>query len=909
MILPDNYSSDQPLAINITSQMLYYESKQPGKVIFDSLKTNSQNFKPLKSFLESDTIAESYWTKFVIRGISQPTKLYLGTNSPVTHYFIYQDDNLVQSDKVGTHLPNRSPLFDIVANPFVPVNLAAGLEFQVYMKRERPRLGMWGNNQTWRLNNVLLNKLSILQFQLRKLYEILPVVFILLTVFIYHLVLYFGSQEKNYLYLGLASLASLLLVCSDNDLIVQTFSISNTGHFNDYFVLLFYAFTTIMAPFTLSYLKISISSFPGKAIYRYYLFYLVFWSCCFILQIANKDLFHSMSKTIIWIGYRIMLIGNILLLGAGILSLQKRETNALYFVAGFGTVFIGYIGTIFFSLNYIYIANHNLPTAVGYILLSFGLARQIKTLQDGRSNAEKQKALSEQLREVEMNEKEKLKQLDYFKTKLYTNITHEFRTPLTVISGIADQIRNQPEEKALIQRNSQQLLDLVNQMLELNKIDSGQMKPLWVHSDIIPLIRYLAESYIHLAKSKNIGFNLQLLEESIWMDNDPYMIERILNNLISNAIKFTPVNGVINLRVAKDSSQENCLISIQDSGKGIAPDQIDHIFDRFYQVDNSTTRHGEGTGIGLALVQELVEIMKGQISVQSTINQGSLFTISMRILQQAEIVNWTPETGKSQIENFIESSSSLDRADNEIPKVLLIEDHSDVRYYLSKLLTAHFELMEADNGKSGLSLAFDEIPDLIISDIMMPQMDGFSLCQHIKNDKRTSHIPVILLTAKSTQDDRLKGLEEGADAYLTKPFDKRELLIRIDKLLESRNKLRIYYQRFQMLPQEKVQENSFLEKIRMHIEENFSNEHYQIEDLASSINLSRTQVYRKLKALTGKSFTDIVKEMKIHQAKELLSKTEKSVSEIAYELGFKDASYFSKVFKEIEGRTPSQFKA
>jgi len=242
-------------------------------------------------------------------------------------------------------------------------------------------------------------------------------------------------------------------------------------------------------------------------------------------------------------------------------------------------------------------------------------------------------------------------------------------------------------------------------------------------------------------------------------------------------------------------------------------------------------------------------------------------------------------------------------------KILIIEDHADVRHYLHTLLTDQYQLMEANNGRLGLSKAFSEIPDIIISDIMMPELDGLEVCQQLKSDARTSHIPIILLTAKSTQDDRLQGLMDGADAFLIKPFDKRELFIRINKLLENQEKLRTHFQKFQMLPQEEVLENKFLDLVRATIELNLSNSNFQIDDLAGTLCISRTQLYRKLKALTGQTYSDLVKTMKVHRAQELLKKTDKSIGEIAVEVGFKDGSYFGKVFKKEIGMSAGEYRS
>ena len=761
------------------------------------------------------------------------------------------------------------------------------------------------------INGIIFSVSEIQSYLVYKRWKDGLVIGLMLTIFFYHFILFVFNRLKVYLYLAISALLYTLIASFYNgtyfeilDIPTSTLSygIINCSIFGIWF---------FMVLLTDIYLELK-KYLPNwrKVLFAINITNLVLEIIDVIAQVALGDQFiESAIWPITFFSHTFFtVLAPLSLIVSGILALLKKQQNAKFFMIAFLLLFGGGILVVIDEFQPINIHYHaDIPAVVAFLFLSFGLARQFKNLQNERSEAEKQKALSDQMHELQKKEAERLKEIDQFKTQLYTNITHEFRTPLTVISGIADQIVNQPEEKDLILRNSRELLDLVNQMLDLNKIDSGHLKPAWIQTDIISLIKYLSESYHQVAQRQNKQFNQQILEESVWLDTDPSMLERILNNLVHNAIKYTSAGGHINLRVCTDHTQNICQISIQDNGRGIAEDQLDKIFDRFYQVDHTTTRQGEGTGIGLALVKELTNMLGGQISVTSELNQGSKFTVSLPITQGAEIISWTPRHKQPALQ--VDNQPLLtENPRNGLSRILIVEDHADVRTYLKKLLREDYQLLESENGKSGLSLAYDTIPDLIISDIMMPQLDGIAFCQKVKNDPRTSHIPVILLTAKSTQDDRIQGLQKGADAYLTKPFDKRELFTRIEKLLESREKLRNHYQQFQMLPKEQVKENSFLEKIRQHVEDNFPNESYQIEDLATHLHLSRTQVYRKLKALTGNSFTDIVKQMKMHRAKELLSKTDKSVAEIAYELGFSDASYFSKVFKEIEGSSPTEYR-
>ncbi len=481
----------------------------------------------------------------------------------------------------------------------------------------------------------------------------------------------------------------------------------------------------------------------------------------------------------------------------------------------------------------------------------------------------------------------------------YTSITHEFKTPLTIILGVADNLSSS-EAILTIKNNANKLLSLINQLLQLSKNSIGTPKQEVKKINFHRLLLLLVDSYRGTATYKNIKLSLRSKIKNIYIAADEDMLKYILSNLIKNALDFTPKMGYVNVSLMQKRPNSVSII-IEDNGIGIHPEDLPHIFEKFYKGRNS---FDYGSGIGLAMVDAYTTALGGTISVSSKLNQGSTFTVDF------PTVNVEP-VPQVLVDESQESSAELQLpVSNKVgaQRILVVEDNVEIAKLYFEILEPKFNVFCAPDGEVGLQMAYEEIPDLIISDIMMPEMDGFELCQAIKKDQRTSHIPVILLTAKSDQEDRLEGLKGGADAYLVKPFDKRELFIRIDKLLESREKLREHYQQFQMLPQEAVEENKFLHRIRTVIESNLGNEQFQIEDLAKEIHLSRTQIYRKLKALTGKTFVEILKEMKMHRAKELLTKTDKAIGEIALELGFSDPSYFSKVFKGVVGKAPSEMR-
>lgn len=519
--------------------------------------------------------------------------------------------------------------------------------------------------------------------------------------------------------------------------------------------------------------------------------------------------------------------------------------------------------------------------------------------------------------QLEQREAERLKELDAVKTSLYTNITHEFRTPLTVILGASDQIRTEPDKwvisgTEMIKRNGKQLLDLVNQMLDLRKLETGKMPTNWIQGNIVEYLRYIFDSFHSLAASKNIELIFLAKKESLVMDYDPDKLLLIINNLLSNAIKFTPKDGNVYLEVDQQPADETMLkIEIKDTGIGIEEEKLPLIFERFYQVDDSITKIVEGTGIGLALVRELVKLLHGTLAVESETGKGTAFSIQLPIYNKAQLAD----------EIFITSIDSPESGDDENtaigdhlnpegkPVVLLIEDNGDVVYYLRACLDGHFAIIVANNGEEGIQKAFAAVPDAIICDVMMPLKDGFEVCATLKEDERTSHIPIILLTAKADVESRIQGLKRGADEYLAKPFDKEELLVRVTNLIELRNKLQMRYAQLPQLPlpagDEGLQkEDKFVQRAMEIMAQNYTEAEFKVPQFCRAMGLQRTQLHNKFKALTGRSTTQFINQYRVHQAKHLLEQTDMNVSEVAYAVGYNDRDYFSERYLEEFGERP-----
>ena len=524
-----------------------------------------------------------------------------------------------------------------------------------------------------------------------------------------------------------------------------------------------------------------------------------------------------------------------------------------------------------------------------------------------------------------IREAEKVASLNQAKTRLYTNITHEFRTPLTVILGMTNRletylqsVKGNKEQGTIdiINRNSHQLLGLINQMLDLSKLESKTMPLHMEQGDIVSYLKYLFQSFESLAKTKNIQMHFLQEMESCIMDFDPEKMRMLLSNLLSNAIKYNNAGGAVTLTLQQTKAQ-HLQIVIKDTGIGISEENVPYIFDRFYQTDNSASRGAEGTGIGLALTKELVELLGGTISVTSIIHESTCFSVLLPITKNAQSIE-NSRLLEEQIDHkkeraakqTIESLSSNDHSDGEQYKVLIVEDNTDVAMYLKDCLKADYHLYFAKNGQEGIDQALELIPDIIISDVMMPLKNGFEVCQVLKKAEETSHIPIILLTAKATMEDKIAGLEYGADAYLTKPFYPKELDVRLAKLIENRKHLQAKYSQGTLIakPTPKTEE-VFLQKIQGIILENLDQSNWGSNDLPAALGTSRTQLHLKIKALTGVSIAKYINKIRLQEALKLLGTSDLTIAEIAYTLGYSSPEYFARVFSKAFGHSPTSFRA
>lgn len=527
----------------------------------------------------------------------------------------------------------------------------------------------------------------------------------------------------------------------------------------------------------------------------------------------------------------------------------------------------------------------------------------------------------------------KQKELDETKSRFFANLSHEFRTPLMLIKGPLEQLMEDKsngkniERFKMIYRNTENLKTLIDQLLELTQLEAASIPLKAKKQNLLKHLQGLAYTFKELAADKDIHLSFNTSEDSLttWIDSDK--MEKIINNLLSNSLKFTSKGGDVSIDVIKIilDEKEYAEIKISDTGIGIPAQKLDRIFDRFYQVDDSNQRTYGGSGIGLALVKELVDLHKWDIYVTSEINKGTQFSLRIPLwdnylAENQKVKSEFIDDAKINIEinnpfqenNLLESEGG----DEEIvisnkPSILIVEDSSDVRLYLLDLLKSDYLLFEAVNGKQGINIAKEKIPDLIISDVMMPEMDGMEFCSKIKSDFLTSHIPVIMLTAKASGESKIQGLETGADDYLTKPFNSKELFVRIKNLLEQRKRLREKFAK-ETIEQKQIStinplDEEFLQKAFSLVENNLDNVNFDTETFAKEMFLSRMQLHRKLQAITGQTPGDFIRSFRLKRAAQLLKEKRLSITQIAFAVGYNSPSQFTRAFYKQFNCSPSEY--
>jgi signal transduction histidine kinase/ligand-binding sensor domain-containing protein/DNA-binding response OmpR family regulator len=528
--------------------------------------------------------------------------------------------------------------------------------------------------------------------------------------------------------------------------------------------------------------------------------------------------------------------------------------------------------------------------------------------------------------EQQRKEAQRMHELDMMKIRFFTNVSHEFRTPLSLILTPMDKMIQQAEDAGqrkqfqLIHRNARRLLNLVNQLLDFRKMEVQELRLNAATGDIIKFTKEISWSFTDIADKKNIRFSFHTTIDSLITRFDADKLERILFNLISNAFKFTPEHGSVTVVVAQEEKEPGKpLLSIQvkDTGIGIPEDKQEKIFERFFQHDTPGSIVNQGSGIGLSITKEFVKLHQGTITVDSELEKGSCFTVWLPVqpvtAEAPVIINDAVAVQQEQMarDHAATEAMTAEASDARKKTLLLVEDNEDFRFYLKDNLRQYFTILEASDGKEGWQKALGHHPDLVVSDISMPEMDGIELCRKIKKDQRTSHIPIILLTALAGEEQQLKGLEGGANDYLTKPFNFEILLSRIRNLLSQQAIARkTFEKRIEVKPADisiASPDEQFLHQVMEIIEKNISNPDFSVEELSRAAHMSRVALYKKLLALTGKTPIEFIRSVRLKRAAQLLEKSKMTVAEIAYEVGFNNPKYFSKYFKMEYHVLPSQW--
>ena len=514
-----------------------------------------------------------------------------------------------------------------------------------------------------------------------------------------------------------------------------------------------------------------------------------------------------------------------------------------------------------------------------------------------------------------------MRHMETVRSKFFTNITHEFRTPLTVILGLANQLSEKTgtdqESSASLQtiiRQGDHLLSLVNQLLNISKVRSSIEEPNWRTGDIVAFIRMIVENFQVFAQQKHL--NLIFVPQQTFLQADfvPEYFQKVMHNLLSNALKYTPKGGHIYITATQENN--NLVIQIADSGKGIDKQDLPHIFETFYQGSNSCM--DMGTGVGLSLAKQMVETMGGQIAVKSAVGKGTVFFVTLPLKHgTSQWEEWIPGESDKQPVSSVPTpnpaSPETEPSGTDPVTILLVEDNQDVAFYIGGLLKDRYRLLYARDGKEGLEKAAEYMPDLILTDLMMPGMDGFELCREIRSSIVLNHIPIIIITAKSEDVDKVQGLEAGADAYLLKPFNTDELHVRIVKLLEQRRVLREKYSQalrnnctesVKLLPADQA----FIDRLTDIIYSQISDSALNSDKIAEKMCMSKSQLNRKVRVITDSNTNTYIIYVRMEKAKRMLSSNDLPIGDIAMQCGFEDAGYFGRVFKQTFGMTPSQYR-
>ena len=817
-------------------------------------------------------------------------------------WMYFPSSNGLDSLRNGNFVPasRRALGINYGAIPFFPVRVNPGEPLTLYFKI-RPGKVRVHDRLEWAHGRIMSSVHYVKYDQIHRLLDSL-VLGIILAVALYNLVIFFFTQRKEYLLLALFSTAMLFFLMNLRDYTLGAFwpewpRWNYTGFTMSIGLLMFLMFVLFTQAFlgTKQYVPLR-----HRFLNILLLINLVFIAFRLVAEwqipdwhARNHPLMASLLR-LIWLS---IVLGSV---WAAVGCYQHRPKAVRRYLL---------INAVLIVLALLRLLSSNdlIPIPIPFDAITFTIALQQISFA---------LALADHIGQIktDMLQAEKNAAINATQNRLYANLTHEFRTPLTLITGLSNRLQagdkvRVKEKLSMIEQNGFQLLDLVNQMLDLSKLEAGHLSLKPRLGNLAHYLESIVASFQPLAEEKDIRLNFVSDPSSIEMDFDPSRIQQITSNLLSNAIKFTPEGGKISVLARAEGSR--FYLSVEDTGPGIAPAHLPHIFERYFQITD-TQQTQRGTGIGLALVKELVQLMEGEIAVSSELNKGTRFNLQLPIRRSASKDEGTEaEAHWPMVRPRVREETSMARPmlSNSMARVLIVEDNPDLRFFLRTCLSEQFELYEAKNGLDGLRQAQELVPDLIVSDLMMPEMDGYQMLQALRKEQLTVHIPVIILTAKADEETRLQGFREGADAFLPKPFQPEELLLRIERILDVRGQLQARLSQITASEAETEPEDpseAFMYHLRKLIESRMDDEELDTTALAKELGMSRANLHRKVKQLTNEAPGRYLKRLRMERAQHQLLHTQLNINEIAYKVGYADPAYFTRVYRDHFNQTPSQ---
>ncbi len=919
--------------IDLTGSISYFIEHNKTTTIEDILVSGSKvNFKPGFDELSADSLQGNFWVSFALRNnTTENLSLRLYFVSDKLDLYLLDSNHQIKTMHGGYILPygqwpsmNKIPrVFDPNSYPFTiaphttidlfvrsePIGLSSPEFDGISLITEKAYLEEMGEQ------NATTNTFQLVFCGMT------------LMMILFSLSLFAINRDKTYLFYCLYSTCVMYYLMASLGFERLYLFGSDVGFNMTGFNLSVYGIGIFYGLFAIYFLHQRGWKPKLKKWMRYYIYFSLF--CAIISSIyliVQPQITRSANTVMNAVNMPSSILGILLMLYINIVYLRSKNKTARYFALAGLSLILGFTAVLIVNLLRVtnVLADAS-SSQVDNMTLAFiyeaGFLMQIFLFA---------LALSYRSRLIE-KEKTELEVMDTTKARFFANISHEFKTPLTLILGPAAELSKKTNDiyfkntLSIIEKNAKRLLGLITEIMDLSKLDAGKMKLQLLKNDIIDFIQKQTLLFMSQAESKKIRLAFTSSIDRLDMAFDPDKIQKVISNLLSNACKFTPPGGTISIKTGKVTKLDRGFlwIEVRDTGTGISSEHLPHIFERFYHSNQKNyTTDQPSTGIGLALTKELVTMHEGSIEAASKINQGTTITILLP-------VELTPADDKVPNEEFTVAFSPEDNigvpvlvpgitnhtpvnAQSDLPEILLIEDNDDLRGYIRSCLPGYL-VGEAGDGEEGIQKAIKNIPDLVITDVMMPKKDGFEVCRELKQNEKTNHIPVIILTGKSSQSSRLEGLQTEADVYLSKPFDADELRLQINNLLKNRQRMQEHYSKKLFLEtthQEVTSvEEEFLQKALKVVDENLSDENFSVDQLSRALFMDRTQLFRKLKALTDQNPSNFVRNLRLKKAKYMLEHNAGTVSDIAFAVGFGSTTYFNKCFKELYGESPGKIKA